>query len=137
MNSAGVRGVGNVLDTEVEAWRRVQAINLEGTFNCCQAFGRAMREAKAHGAIVNISSVAGLRGVPNRLSYVASKHGVSGISATMAMELAPFGIRVNAIAPGMIRTSMTEPMFQIRTTSNASVQPIRSVAKGPRRKSQQ
>ena len=51
-------------------------------------------------------------GVPNRLGYVASKFGVSGITRTMAVELAPLGVRVNAIAPGMIRTPMTAPMFE-------------------------
>ncbi len=78
----------------------------------CQAFARAMRGAGTPGAIVNLSSAAGIRGVPNRLAYAASKYGIVGISQTMAVELGPMGIRVNAIAPGMIRTPMTEPMFQ-------------------------
>jgi NAD(P)-dependent dehydrogenase (short-subunit alcohol dehydrogenase family) len=112
VNSAGIRGVGSVLDTEPDTWRRVLAVNLEGTFNTCQAFARAAEKTSTQGAIVNISSAAGLVGVPNRLSYVASKFGVTGITHTMALELAALGIRVNAIAPGMIRTSMTEPMFQ-------------------------
>ena len=112
VNSAGIRGVGTVLDTEPEAWRRTVSVNLDGTFNVCQAFARAVKEAGTPGAIVNVTSGAGLMGVPNRLSYVASKFGVSGISRTMAVELAPFGIRVNAVAPGMIRTPMTAPMFQ-------------------------
>ena len=100
VNSAGIRGVGTVLDTEPEAWRRTVSVNLDGTFNVCQAFARAVKEAGTPGAIVNVTSGAGLMGVPNRLSYVASKFGVSGISRTMAVELAPFGIRVNAVAPG-------------------------------------
>lgn len=112
VNCAGVRGVGTVLDLEPEAWRRVLSINLDGTFNTCQAFARAMQSAKSPGAIVNVSSMAGLVGVNNRLGYVASKFGVSGITQTMALELAALGIRVNAVAPGMIRTPMTSPMFQ-------------------------
>jgi NAD(P)-dependent dehydrogenase (short-subunit alcohol dehydrogenase family) len=111
VNCAGVRGVGTILDTEPELLRKVMSVNLEGTFNTCQAFARAMREADAPGAIVNLSSMAGIRGVPNRLPYVASKYAVAGISQTMAMELAPFGIRVNAIAAGMIRTPFTATMF--------------------------
>lgn len=112
VNSAGIRGVGNVLDVDPKAFRRVLSVNLEGTFNMCQYFARALKVAGAHGAIVNVSSGAGVMGVPNRLAYVASKFGVSGITRTMAVELAPLGIRVNAVAPGMIRTPMTEPMFQ-------------------------
>jgi meso-butanediol dehydrogenase / (S,S)-butanediol dehydrogenase / diacetyl reductase len=111
VNCAGIRGVGSILDTDPELWRKVLSVNLDGTFNMCQAFARAMRDADAPGAIVNLSSMAGIRGVPNRLSYVASKYGVAVISQTMALELARFGIRVNAIAAGMIRTPFTEVMF--------------------------
>ncbi|MBT2336598.1 SDR family oxidoreductase [Variovorax paradoxus] len=112
VNCAGVRGLGNVFDTEPENWRRVLSINLDGTFNACQAFVRAVKEAKTPAVIVNISSQAGVVGVANRLGYVASKFGVSGITQSMALDLAPFGIRANAVAPGMIRTPMTSPMFE-------------------------
>jgi len=112
VNCAGIRGVGNIFDVEPDALRQVLSVNLEGTFNVCQAFARAVREAETPGAIVNISSMAGIRGVANRLPYAASKYGVVGITQTMALELAPFGIRANAIAPGMIRTPLTETMFQ-------------------------
>lgn len=111
VNSAGIRGVGNVLDTEPEVWRKVLSVNLEGTFNVCQLFARAMKEAQTPGSIVNLSSSAGIRGVPNRLPYSASKYGIVGITQTMALELGPLGIRVNAVVPGMIRTPMTEVMF--------------------------
>ncbi|EYS91859.1 short-chain dehydrogenase [Cupriavidus sp. SK-4] len=112
VNCAGTRGVGNVLDFDPEVWQRVLSVNLDGTFNMCQHVARAMRDGKNGGAIVNISSGAGIMGVPNRLGYVASKFGVSGITRSMAVELGPFGIRVNAVAPGMIRTPMTEVMFE-------------------------
>ena len=78
----------------------------------CQAFAHAMKEAQTPGAIVNLSSAAGLRGVPNRLPYAASKYGVVGLTQTMALELASLGIRVNAVVPGMIRTPMTAVMFE-------------------------
>ena len=112
VNSAGIRSVGNVLDLEPDAWRRVLSVNLDGTFNVCQAFARALRDARSPGAIVNITSGAGIVGIPNRLGYSASKFGVSGITKSMSLELASLGIRVNAVAPGMIRTAMTSSMFQ-------------------------
>lgn len=112
VNSAGIRRVGTVLDVDPEAWRKVLSVNLDGTFYVCQTFARAVQEAHTPGAIVNISSAAGIRGVPNRLAYAASKYGVVGITQTMALELGPLGVRVNAVAPGMIRTPMTEVMFE-------------------------
>jgi len=112
VNSAGIRGVGSVLDVDPETWRRVLSVNLDGTFNVCQAFARAVTEARTPAAIVNLSSAAGIRGVPNRLPYAASKYGVVGITQTMALELGPLGVRVNAVVPGMIRTPLTEVMFK-------------------------
>lgn len=112
VNSAGIRGVGSVLDFEPAAWRRVLEVNLDGTFHACQAFARALRDAGSPGAIVNITSGAGIVGIPNRLGYSASKFAVSGITKSMSLEVASLGIRVNAVAPGMIRTPMTAGMFQ-------------------------
>jgi NAD(P)-dependent dehydrogenase (short-subunit alcohol dehydrogenase family) len=112
VNSAGIRGVGTILDFDQEAWRRVLSVNLDGTFNTCQVFARALKDAQTPGAIVNVSSGAGIMGIPNRLAYSASKFGVSGITRSMSLELAPLGIRVNAVAPGMIRTPMTSVMFE-------------------------
>ena len=110
VNCAGIRGVGSVLTVEPEVWRKVLSVNLDGTFNVCQAFALAMKDAQASGAIVNLSSAAGIRGVPNRLPYAASKYGIVGISQTMALELGPIGIRVNAIAPGLTDTDMANLM---------------------------
>jgi meso-butanediol dehydrogenase/(S,S)-butanediol dehydrogenase/diacetyl reductase len=103
--------VGNVLDCDPENWKNVMSVNLDGTFLTCQAFARAVQQDKTSRAIVNISSGAGIMGVPNRLPYLASKFAVSGITRTMGAELGPYGIRVNAIAPGMIRTPFTANMF--------------------------
>jgi meso-butanediol dehydrogenase / (S,S)-butanediol dehydrogenase / diacetyl reductase len=112
VNSAGIRGVGSILDTTHELWDRNMAVNLEGSFNTCQAFCRHALQAGTGGAIVNISSQAGIEAVPNRLSYVTSKHGVVGLTRGVAIEMAAHGVRANAIAPGMIRTPMTDAMFQ-------------------------
>jgi NAD(P)-dependent dehydrogenase (short-subunit alcohol dehydrogenase family) len=112
VNCAGIRGVGELVEYDRDNWDRVIAVNLEGTVHTSQAFARALRKAGRTGAIVNLSSMAGIVGVPKRLAYVASKFGVSGVTRATALELAPHGIRVNAIAPGMIRTPMTAVMFQ-------------------------
>lgn len=108
VNCAGITGIGSILDTDPEKHRRIMAVNLDGTINMCQAFVQAVKDDKTPRAIVNISSGAGLMGVANRLSYVASKFGISGISKSMAPELGPLGIRVNAVAPGVTRTPLME-----------------------------
>ncbi|KQQ85626.1 SDR family oxidoreductase [Aureimonas sp. Leaf324] len=112
VNCAGIKGIGNVFDVDPENYTRVMAVNLDGTINMCQAFAQVVRDDAYPRAIVNISSGAGILGVANRLPYVASKFGVTGITKSMSPELGPFGIRVNAIAPGMTRTPFTEYMLQ-------------------------
>lgn len=111
-NCAGVRGVGNIVDTERATWDLNMHVNLEGTFNMCQAYCRHARDKGRKGGIVNISSQAGVEAVPNRLAYVTAKHGVVGLTRAVAIEMAAHGIRANAIAPGMIATPMTASMMQ-------------------------
>ncbi|MBA3841397.1 MAG: SDR family oxidoreductase [Actinobacteria bacterium] len=108
--SAGVREIGDVYELASEEWENVIAVNLSGTFYCCQAAARAMRETGG-GAIVNISSVGGLIGLARRPAYTAAKHGVVGLTKSLARDLGPAGIRVNAICPGLIRTPLTEQYF--------------------------
>jgi NAD(P)-dependent dehydrogenase (short-subunit alcohol dehydrogenase family) len=112
VNSAGVRGLASVVDVDSDQWRRVHAVNLEGSLYAAQAFARLALKGATPGAIVNVTSVAGITGVPNRASYVSSKHAIVGLTREMAVELGKSGVRVNAVAPGMIRTPMTEVMFQ-------------------------
>ena len=112
VNCAGVRGVGSIVDTERKTWDLNMSVNLAGTFNTCQAFCRYAKESGRSGVIVNISSQAGVEAVPNRLAYVTAKHGVIGLTRAIAIEMAAAGIRANVLAPGMIRTPMTEGMFQ-------------------------
>ncbi|MCP2138514.1 NAD(P)-dependent dehydrogenase (short-subunit alcohol dehydrogenase family) [Rhizobium sp. SLBN-94] len=112
INCAGIKGVGSIVDVEAESFQQVLAVNLEGTVNMCHAYVQAVKDDSYSRAIVNISSGAGILGVPNRLPYVASKFGVSGITKSMSPELGPLGIRVNAVAPGMTKTPFTEYMLQ-------------------------
>lgn len=112
VNCAGVRGVGSVLDTDRTTWDLNVRVNMEGILNTCQAYCRYARERGRPGAIVNISSQAGVEAVPNRLAYVATKHGAVGLTRGIALEMAAGGVRSNAIAPGMIATPMTKGMMQ-------------------------
>jgi NAD(P)-dependent dehydrogenase (short-subunit alcohol dehydrogenase family) len=110
VNAAGIREIGDVYTLESSVWEDVIAVNLSGTFYCCQAAARRMRESGG-GAIVNISSVGGLVGLAHRPAYTAAKHGVVGLTKSLARDLGPAGIRVNAICPGLIRTPLTEQYF--------------------------
>ena len=106
INSAGVSDViVPTIDQEFENWQRIIDINLTGTFLTCQAVAAGML-ARGDGNIVNVSSIAGLVGLPRRNAYTASKHGVAGITKTLAAEWGSGGIRVNAVAPGYVLTQM-------------------------------
>lgn len=102
VNNAGIAGPTALLeDCEPAEWRRTLAINLDGQFYCLRRAIPALKAAGG-GAIVNLASTAGLYGYPRRGPYVASKWAIVGLTKSLAIELGPSGIRVNAICPGSI-----------------------------------
>lgn len=105
VNNAGIFTRGSVEDADVDEWRRTIEIDLTGNFLGMKAAVPHMKAAG--GSIINISSIAGLVGFRNRAAYAAAKWGVQGLTKTSAMDLGPYGIRVNSVHPGSVKTPMT------------------------------
>jgi 3-oxoacyl-[acyl-carrier protein] reductase len=105
VNNAGVSQYGLLSDLSEDEWDRVIDVNLKGTFLCTQAFIPHMIRQK-YGRIINVSSVWGLVGASCEAAYSAAKGGVIAFTKAMAKELAPSGITVNAVAPGVVETRM-------------------------------
>lgn len=109
VNNAGVRADGLALTLSDEAWNAVMRTNLFGTFACSRRALRSMMRAR-WGRIVNVGSVAGMRGSPGQVNYSAAKAGVIGVTKTLAREVASKGITVNAVAAGLITTDLTSDL---------------------------
>ncbi|GGM74925.1 D-threitol dehydrogenase [Dactylosporangium sucinum] len=107
VNNAGIASIAPAEETGAAQWRRVLEVNLTGPFLLSQAFGRRML-VRGSGTIVNIASVAGLLGVADRVAYNASKHGLIGLTRTLAVEWGGRGVRVNAVCPGWVKTDMDD-----------------------------
>jgi NAD(P)-dependent dehydrogenase (short-subunit alcohol dehydrogenase family) len=111
INSAGVNIRKPVLEFEEKEWDQIMDINLKGTFLCCQQVGKIMVQQKK-GKIINISSISALTALWDRGVYATSKGGVSQLTKALALEWGPHGVNVNAIAPGVIVTPLTEKLLQ-------------------------
>jgi len=109
INSAGINIRGPISDLSLDEFQQVQKINVEGTWLCCKAVIPHMKEA-GRGSIINLGSTLGLVGVAARTPYASSKGAVVQMTRALSLEMAPFGINVNAICPGPFLTEMNLPI---------------------------
>ena len=124
VNNAGITRDGLLIRMSEEDWDKVMAVNLKGTFNVCKAVSKIMLKQKS-GRVVNISSDVGIMGNIGQVNYSASKAGIIGLTKSLAKELASRGITVNAIAPGYIKTEMTEKISEEAKKAFLSLIPLK------------
>jgi len=125
-NAGGTKFMAPVLDLRPEGWHKAIALNLDSVFTFCQIAGRHM-VARGSGSVINISSMAGLHGAPGLAYYAAAKHGVIGLTRTLAIEWGDAGVRVNAICPGWVKTELNKAYWEDPATARTFVerQPIK------------
>jgi len=111
LNNAGIASNKPTLDLSPDEWRRVVDINLTGVFLCAQAAGRRMTR-KGQGVILNTASMFGISAALNRAAYCATKAAVVSLTKVLAVEWAPFGVRVNALAPGYVGTALVDELVR-------------------------
>ena len=124
VNNAGITRDNLIVRLGEEDWDRVIAVNLKGAFNCCRAAAKVMMKQRG-GVIVSIASVVGVMGNAGQTNYAASKAGLIGLTKSLAKELAPRGVRVNAVAPGYIETEMTKDLPEAAKEAFLMVIPLK------------
>jgi NAD(P)-dependent dehydrogenase (short-subunit alcohol dehydrogenase family) len=112
-NAGGGVGGGFVVQTSLDAWNKTVAMNLTGAFLCAKHVAPKIIEGGRGGRIINTASIAGKRGGPGMASYCAAKHGVIGLTRSLALELGQFGITVNAVCPGFVETQLFEGLINM------------------------
>lgn len=126
-NNAGIEGIrGSTMDCSEENWDKTLAINLKGVWLCMKyELPELLKQGK--GSIVNCASIAGMIGYPDLPAYVASKHGIIGLTKTAALEFAKSNIRINAVCPGVIKTAMIDRLTGNKKEAEdqyASMEPV-------------
>jgi 3-oxoacyl-[acyl-carrier protein] reductase len=116
VNNAGVTRDNLAMRMKDEEWDQVIRVNLEAAFRLCRAAAKPMMKAR-HGRIISVTSVVGATGNPGQANYAASKAGLVGMSKALAQELASRGITVNCVAPGFIRSAMTDVLPDAQKTA--------------------
>ena len=121
INNAAILSKVDLIDQEVDDWDRLMAVNMRGPFLCSREFLRQAKVSGRGGVIINISSLAGIRGVEKfkgLSAYTASKHGMIGLTESLVLEAREYGVRVHAVAPGLVDTAMLRqgaPFLKTRT----------------------
>lgn len=129
-NNAGIQSpVAEVADATGEDFDAVNSVNMRGVWNCMKYELLHMREQGTGGAIVNCSSLGGLVGIAGRSAYHAGKHGVLGMTKSVALEYAARGIRVNAICPGIINTPMVSTMLETQPDAMAELMKLQPIGR--------
>jgi 3-oxoacyl-[acyl-carrier protein] reductase len=129
VNNAGITKDGLIMRMSEQDWDSVIDTNLKGAFLCCKAAARVMM-GQRYGRIINIGSVVGITGNPGQVNYVASKAGVIGLTKSLARELASRNILVNCLAPGYIKTEMTDKLTDAQKTAITDSIPLGRIAEG-------
>jgi 3-oxoacyl-[acyl-carrier protein] reductase len=126
INNAGIYQRRTFSDLSLEDWQRTIDVNLTGCFNCAKAVVPGMIERK-EGNIVNVSSMLGFKGTSHGAHYAASKAGITAFTKSLALELSPHGIRVNAVAPGAIETEIIAYDDPQQRQNRIAATPLRKV----------
>lgn len=129
VNNAGIWTHGEIGSMREEVWDETIGVNLKGVYNVCNAVVPHLKK-RGEGRIINIASTAGQRGEALHSHYAASKGGVIAFTKSIAAELAPFNVRVNAVAPGWVDTEMNEEVFADNTFKDQVIEqiPLRRIA---------
>ena len=131
VNNAGLFAGGDFVELDVETWDRVQAVNVRGAFLASREAFRRLRALGHGGAIVNMSSLGGIRGTqkfPGFTAYTVSKFALVGLTESLAVEGKPLGVRVNCVAPGAVETQMKKeaaPFLRTQTTADEVARTVR------------
>ena len=126
VNNAAVGDPRSMWDLEEQHWDRVYAVNVKGMFFCLRGAARHMREARS-GKIVNLASSAGKLGSPNHLHYAATKAAVINVTRSASLELAPYGVTVNCVCPGIVETALWDQAA--RAYAALADQPVEDVVR--------